>query len=380
MEPGIGVHGTAPKRLSRENTIEEKRKMRRQARKRRLKSRGSKVQSVKSLALEKELESQSALRRESELKVNLYKRISRSFWERWQWELQQRRQSMIREKMAIRMPVRGAHNASDVEAQFQVEDVFVGRGCFAVVKLQLFRGIEVAVKELLPRTVLADVLHEASILLQLSHPYVPYLFGICTRQQPYKIVMQFEGIASGHNALTLHGAIVDKKVTGETAWLTLCAELMEALRYLHDEVSILHNDLKTNNILISEKRVLSMHDSTSDELEVPVQIVLIDFGKATRVDEGKRYHLSWTEQTEHTRRYPHLAPELIEGMTKQTRKTDIYSAGGVVQRIVDADCFTQLSVSKQQVIAKLATDCCSPNFYSRPTAQRALKILEELMD
>ena len=125
--------------------------------------------------------------------------------------------------------------------------------------------------------------------------------------------MQFEGIAKNPTTLTLNDAIINKLITGETAWL--CAELMEALRYLHDEVSILHNDIKTNNI-ISEKRVQTQHNSISDE--VPVQIVLTDFGKATTIQEGKRYHLSWTEQAEHTRRYPHLAPELIEGIKTNT--------------------------------------------------------------
>ena len=161
----------------------------------------------------------------------------------------------------------------------------MGHGCFAVVKLQLFRGIKVVVKELLPRTVLADVHHEASILMKLSQPYVPYLFGVCTHQHPYKIMMQFEGIANNTTTLTLNDAIINKLITGETAWLTLCAELMEAFRYLHDEVSILQNDIKTNNIIFSEKHVQTQHNSISDE--VPVQIILIHFGKATTIQEGK---------------------------------------------------------------------------------------------
>ena len=90
-----------------------------------------------------------------------------------------------------------------VQKNGQIEDVFVGRGCFTVVKLQLFRGIKVAVKEVLPRTVLSDVHHEASIIMRLSHPYVTYLFGVCTHQHPYKIVMQFEGIANNTTTLTL---------------------------------------------------------------------------------------------------------------------------------------------------------------------------------
>ena len=116
---------------------------------------------------------------------------------------------------------------------------------------------------------------------------------------------QFEGIASNTTTLTLNDAILNKLITGETAWLTLCSELMEALCYLHEEVSILHNDIKTNNIIISEKHVQTQCNSTSDE--VPVQIVLIDFGKATTIQEGKRYHLSWIEQAEHTIRYRQMA-------------------------------------------------------------------------
>ncbi len=72
MEPDIGVHSTSQKRLSRENSIEKKRKMR-QVRKHRLKSRGSKFAVRKSLALEREPECQhlQALLSESERTVKV---------------------------------------------------------------------------------------------------------------------------------------------------------------------------------------------------------------------------------------------------------------------------------------------------------------------
>ena len=60
--------------------------------------------------------------------------------------------------------------------------------------MQLYRGIPVAVKQFLPRTVVQDVVNEAEILLQLSHPNLPYLFGVCVTKKPYLIVTQFEGI------------------------------------------------------------------------------------------------------------------------------------------------------------------------------------------
>ena len=51
-------------------------------------------------------------------------------------------------------------------------------------KLQLYRGIYVAVKQFLPQTFINDVLNEAKRLMKLSHPNLP----------PYCIILQFEGI------------------------------------------------------------------------------------------------------------------------------------------------------------------------------------------
>ncbi len=50
----------------------------------------------------------------------------------------------------------------------------------------------------------------------------------------------------------------------------------------------------------------------------------IDFGKATTVNDGRKYSLSDTEKAEYTQRYPHLAPEVIDGITRQTKWSDIY--------------------------------------------------------
>ena len=124
--------------------------------------------------------------------------------------------------------------------------MYVGRGAFGVVKLQVFRSMQVAVKELLPRTNRVDVLHEAQILSRLCHPFLPYLFGLRTAQKPYRIVIrQFHGI--GEMSVTLSQCITKRIVDDENTWLVLCAQLLETFMYLHDEAKILHNDLTTNN-------------------------------------------------------------------------------------------------------------------------------------
>ena len=54
-------------------------------------------------------------------------------------------------------------------------EVFIGRGSFSVVKLQVYRGIKVATKKFLPNTIVADVLKEAHILSQFCHPYTCHI-------------------------------------------------------------------------------------------------------------------------------------------------------------------------------------------------------------
>ncbi len=64
--------------------------------------------------------------------------------------------------------------------------LFFCRSCSAF-RVQLYRTILVAVKELLPQTLQRDVLHEANMLIKL---YLPYLLGICTSARPLRIVTQ----------------------------------------------------------------------------------------------------------------------------------------------------------------------------------------------
>lgn len=72
---------------------------------------------------------------------------------------------------------------------------------------------------------------------------------------------------------------------------------------------MLHNDLKANNVIVCDSMCASQVPSSSGVIRL--QIVLIDFGKATIIDQGRRYNLNSLEKSEHTCRYPHIAPEVI---------------------------------------------------------------------
>ena len=141
------------------------------------------VQESKKVVTESEL----AEKNELEKKVNLYKRMARSFWERWQWELKERKDASMREKIlshqkrnivvtpmnALQIKLHNINRAllSDPIPQ---GTVVLGQGSFGIVKLKTFRGMYVAVKELFSRTVLSDVHNEARMLMQVCHPFLPY--------------------------------------------------------------------------------------------------------------------------------------------------------------------------------------------------------------
>ena len=87
---------------------------------------------------------------------------------------------------------------------------------------------------------------------------------------------------------------------------------------------MLHNDIKANNILLTDCT------TESQMREKYIQIVLIDFGKATPIQNDCKYNLSDAEKAKYFRKYPHISPEVIEGLTTKTPSSDIYSAGYVM--------------------------------------------------
>lgn len=108
--------------------------------------------------------------------------MARSYWERWQWELHQRKQAIVQQRQSsskvshlLEIDPTLLHDPIDNDTKLEAS---VGQGSFGVVKMKVFRGIKVAVKELRPRTVLSDVRNEACTLAKLCHPFLPYLFGI----------------------------------------------------------------------------------------------------------------------------------------------------------------------------------------------------------
>ena len=150
--------------------------------------------------LREELSAESKLRQKVELNVIAQRNRARTFWERWRWELEKRQEAMInlcQQQLRTSPTVGKSMHIQEIDPSMLHDPVidgkaevhYVGRGSFGIVRAQVLRGILIAVKEFLPRTVKVDVTHEASILSKLCHPYLPLLIGISTKQQPFRLVL-----------------------------------------------------------------------------------------------------------------------------------------------------------------------------------------------
>ena len=165
--------------------------------------------------LEEKLYNEKALRTEATKKLD----YTKTFWERWHWELQQRKEAMEREKVILtgigNIKTRRVLKLHLIEPHLLCnplnisddESMYVGRRSFGRVRGQLYRGIRVAVKEFLPHSVAADVLHEARVLSVLCYPYLPFLFGVNTSVCPYRLVMQYHTLQDKNTATTSEEAL-----------------------------------------------------------------------------------------------------------------------------------------------------------------------------
>ena len=150
--------------------------------------------------------------------------------------------------------------------------------------------------------------------------------------------------------------------------MLVCAQISEAVRYLHFDVDILHNDIKPDNILLKRQKV--EHYSA----------VLIDFGKATKFSNAKLYTLSELDQADYMSRSVnfYLAPEVLSGESRQSRYSDIFALGGVFYKIIDAKKLINYPDHGKK-LCKFAERCRCVNHNRRPDAKQALKFFEELL-
>ncbi|CAE6471540.1 unnamed protein product [Rhizoctonia solani] len=97
----------------------------------------------------------------------------------------------------------------------------------------------------------------------------------------------------------------------------MCVQICDGVDYLHKQ-SVVHGDLKPDNILVSKDQVPK----------------LTDFGNSALAEYTLQFTHSSTAQVMSMR---WAAPEIIEGESKATRASDIYALGMVILETITGE-------------------------------------------
>ena len=151
---------------------------------------------------------------------------------------------------------------------------------------------------------------------------LPLLLGVCNNcKHPKVTVMSYHPFNGQTESQTVHAALKTTHLT-KANWKQVLLGCASALAYLA-KMKVLHNDIKTDNILV---------EYLAPEYK-QCRSILVDFGKASYASEVKLYHLSIQQKEKHKVSHPQVAPEVRDGICKQSFASDVYSFGRIMQHI-----------------------------------------------
>ena len=130
----------------------------------------------------------------------------------------------------------------------------------------------------------------------------------------------------------------------------MLGEVICGLEYLHNRHKLLHNDLKTDNVVL-----------TSIPPAGSIGPVIIDFGKACEIRKGRLYHLSQHQREKYKVNHPHIAPDLRDGQCPQSTSSDIFSLGRIINLVNDTAASLQ-----QKSLQELSQKCMQYHMHERP--------------
>ena len=209
------------------------------------------------------------------------------------------------------------------EEVVNINDQVLGEGSFGIVKLGFFKTLDVHCAVKTAKNIkhnLFNAVREARVLAVLQGcKFFPYVYGVINNTS---LVMEILTVGSDCNVLTVYKAKTEGIISvGE--WLNICHEIALGLKYMHCK-SLLHNDLKTNNIVLKPTTLLGYCTK------------IIDMGMVTKKSEPKIYNLTEQQKIRYNNKYPYLAHELRNVKGSATSfSSDIYSLGYIFNFIAD---------------------------------------------
>ncbi|KAL4618175.1 tyrosine-protein kinase Tec [Arapaima gigas] len=132
----------------------------------------------------------------------------------------------------------------------------LGSGQYGVVRLGKWRAQhKVAIKAIRQGAMREeDFIEEAKVMMNLSHPKLVQLYGVCTQQKPIYIVTEFMELGCLLNYIRQRrGSFTTESL------LSICQDVSEGMEFL-ERKGFIHRDLAARNCLVNESLVVKVSD------------------------------------------------------------------------------------------------------------------------
>lgn len=176
-------------------------------------------------------------------------------------------------------------------------------------------------KDDLLATIKENVLQEAKLFWMLRHPNIIQLKGICFQEPHFCLVMEY---AKGGSL----GRLLSVRKIGFPPYILIkwALQVSHGMYYLHEQalpnrVPIIHRDLKSSNILLSE-------DASEHRLG-DIILKLTDFGLARELEKT-------THEMSAAGTYSHMPPEVIKSST-YSKASDVWSFGVLLWELLTGE-------------------------------------------
>ena len=242
------------------------------------------------------------------------------------------------------------------------KEVVLGAGRFGICRYMKFKvgtdTVGVAVKEYYQETCKDIAVREASLLQQFNHKCFPFFLGCMFEGLPVLVLELCNYFETQSTVMTVSDALNCKDnyyaIQDEKLWVSILESCCEGFIYMHEVHSILHNDIKSHNIVLAKRGC-------------DVLPKIIDFNKSLPISECKCKHLSVEEQEKYKIFHRHIAPEVYMGLSPHSQASDVYSFGFMVGKIAKKLASKKLS--------EMSEMCVIRNSRYRITLPNLLKIM-----
>lgn len=244
--------------------------------------------------------------------------------------------------------------------EFIIHKGSIGRGVFGSCYVGKLGPLEVCLKCFRNKnTYDSDFYTEAVLLSLCCHSNLPWFYGILLTP---KVIVQsfhsFDGKSCSLHKILHHSDDLDSKKISTQDWKRIILGVVSAVEYIHGK-EILHNDIKSDNIIVDDRP--SIHS------------VLVDFGKGCLVDNAKHYNLTDVQKCTYSHDHPQVAPEVRDGLSKQSKLSDIYSVGRVLHQVNE-------KTLKIPMLCSYSRLCLKSNYTERPTSSDLVKAFSNIFD